>query len=414
MPTLPDESLSELPDVELLERSSFELDEGTTVEEPVQRGPVVGTKALGAVAVGLIVLAFAIISQPGVEESVDESATAQTTAPSTTTTTTPPPPSTDAAGRRLQPIPVFQGNLPEELPGVISGFDDRGSVLLIERSRPRPVESQLGAVPTDGNPTIQLGLLGGPVEGFDNELFILGSQVIVETDQALLRQTFDLRRLVPDGVGGVLVVEESGPVMIASLLPLGDRQNGTTGIGWRLPSAGLDVLGFWRDELLVHRAASTWLLSTDGGERPVAEGEVLTYDGRHLTRLECTAAAPGQCELIVGTPDDPEIHRVLLPTVVEQVPVEHWGPTVAVSPDGSQLALSAQNGGLPLPLLIDLTTGESRQLADGMNASSPVVWSPDGQWLAYLYTNDVMVWSLDADRSWRVAVNRDLQTLLWR
>ena len=57
---------------------------------------------------------------------------------------------------------------------------------------------------------------------------------------------------------------QSGPVMIAALLPLGDRQNGTTGIGWRLPSAGLEVLGFWRDELLVHRAASTWLLSTDG------------------------------------------------------------------------------------------------------------------------------------------------------
>ena len=95
MPTLPDESVTDEPEVELIEREPFETADSVTVEEPMQRGPVVGTKAMVAVSVGLIVLAFAVMTRPGPEDRITEEPAQTTVAPNTTAAPVPSDP--DAA-----------------------------------------------------------------------------------------------------------------------------------------------------------------------------------------------------------------------------------------------------------------------------------------------------------------------------
>ncbi len=226
---------------------------------------------------------------------------------------------------------------------------------------------------------------------------------------------------LPDGLPGVIdAVAETGSRIVIDRTTPGPTEvdDGSEpepdGVATGLPASGLVPLGPASDdgETVVHLAGRIWAVDADGGERLVAEGAPLSYDGVNLAWLDCPSLVG--CELVVGTLDRPDRWRQPLPDVLADQPIDDWASTVSVSPEGNRLALIYGNGALPQPMVIDLATGDRQLLADGVNLGSPVAWSPDGRWLAYLYTDDVMVWSFDDDRSWRVIVNRPLETVQWR
>jgi hypothetical protein len=311
------------------------------------------------------------------------------------------------------PIPPFDSNLPTELPGVISGIDPDGSVVVIDRAQPAPVESEIGLTLDFDSPQLLLGLLGRQPIGLDARIRIVGDELVVEDDAGEPGGSLALGQLAPDGLGGALLVEAMGANQRATLMPLVyDGTEPPDPLVWEIEGQGAEVLGVWEDQIVLHQANRVWLLDLEGRVSLVAEGEILSYDGRHLSRVVCPE--PGRCEIVVGDPSQPERYRVPVPATIGALPLYAWTGSVAVSPDGRKLGASVSYGVLSLPAVIDLETGEATSLADGMNRQAPVAWSPDSQWLAYAYTDDVMVWNVPGQRSWRIAVNRELQTLLWR
>jgi WD40 repeat protein len=241
---------------------------------------------------------------------------------------------------------------------------------------------------------------------------IRGDLLVVEADASLIADTFNLTRLAPETDGGVLVVESERGEYSATWNSLRPSGSVSEEITWSLPSSSVEVLGVWGEELLVQRANEIWLLNQDGGTRSVGGGQFLAFDGENLARLVCDEVSV--CSLAVGPPSDPDARTVELPEWLEAGPDDLWVPTVVISPDGDRLAMAGPNGGISSPLIVDLETGIATPLADGINRQAAMAWSPDGRWLAYVYTDDVMVWSLDEGRSWRVTVDRQLETLLWR
>jgi hypothetical protein len=309
-------------------------------------------------------------------------------------------------------VPTFESNLPENLPGVISGFDERGSLLVINRVRRGPDETTMGLEPEPDRPSTQLAVYGSDLVGFGADVLIRGELLVVEDDDTIIADTFNLSRLAPGQDGGVLVVENEPGSAAATWTPLGPGDGALGELEWALPSPSVEVVGVWGEELLVQRANRIWLLDQNGGTRSVGDGQILAFDGQHLARLVCDGI--NDCSLAVGAPDDPGARTLDLPDWLVSAPDSLWAPTVAISPDGTRLAMAGPNGGISSPLIVDLETGVTTPLADGINRQAAVAWSPDGRWLAYVYTDDVMVWSLDEGRSWRITVNRELQNLLWR
>lgn len=424
MTTLPDGSPRELPEVEIIEGSPFEPlpasddDDGPAEPRAVSRSPLIGGASLVVAAIALIVIALVVISRPGIEENAGAER-AQTTLGSTSTTAPPAEnAATDIAPRpdppARQPIPAFTGNVPSDLPGIITAFDARGSLIVIDRAETAPVEIELELAPTAGADLaaapgrVQVG--DGPLLGFETAL-AYSEGVLIMTDRRTGQpDAFDVKLLDPVGAE-VLVIERRGNEQLAGWFPEPDPESS---LAWRLPDAGVDVLGLWHDEglVVVHRAGQIWGVAPDGEQRPIADGHVVTYDRGLLVRLLCEDL--DDCELAAGPPGEPNRFRVALPEVLYDQPVDRWGSTVRVSPEGDRLALVYSDGALPLPMTIDLTVGISTSFADGVNEGSPVAWSPDGRWLAYVYTDDVMVWSFGDDHSWRIPINRELQTLQWR
>jgi Tol biopolymer transport system component len=90
-----------------------------------------------------------------------------------------------------------------------------------------------------------------------------------------------------------------------------------------------------------------------------------------------------------------------------------WVGPVAISPDGAKLVVWLGEGLISAPSVLDLDTGETTSLGDATNRQGSIAWSPDGQWLAYVFTDDLVVWSLPDDRSWRITLDRRLDSLMW-
>ena len=152
---------------------------------------------------------------------------------------------------------------------------------------------------------------------------------------------------------------------------------------WTLPTNGIEVLGTWEGSLVLHQAGQTWTLAPGPGPTAgagigtatepvpvlVAEGTVLAYDGRYLTRLACPT--PGACEIAVGPLDEPDRHVVPVPEMLAPLDHEAWTSSVAISSDGARMAVSARFGALSLPVVIDLDTGVAISRSDGMNHRAP-------------------------------------------
>ncbi len=363
-----------------------------------------------------IVVALAAISRPG--PPVEEPGP-QTTLPTPTTVAQPDPIGADDAVDTVVALPDFGDSLPADLPGLISGYDDRGSLVIIDRDAEGPTEHALGVNLTNTAPATVVMVDGAPPVGFVQELVFNGRQLEFRLSRDEPDPSIALTEIIPDASVDVLflyrgnsvtqVVSATAPASAASA-PDGAPDLLTADV-WEVPGHP-NVIGQWEGDLLVERAGSVWLLDPDGGTTDVADGQVLSYDGNHLARLDCDG--PTTCTIRVGSPIDPDRHAVPLPDELTLLGQDLWASSVAVAPDGDRLAMVVQRGGLSQPVIIDLETGAVEQLSEIIGHDAPLVWSPDGEWLAYRVLDDIKVWRLSAQRSWLVAVDRELQTLLWR
>jgi len=412
--TTASETSSELPDVELIERDDFELEPMST-DQAEEKRAAIDPRVLALVAVAAIMLAVAIMSRPGSGPSPQ--VPTQTTREVAPTTSAPAPdPALDSATsspRNTQPIPLFGTNAPPEIPGVLSAVDSAGSLVVIDRSKLRAKENRLDMVIVEADPAAMLAVTGAPAVKVARDLSISGTRIVVSHDDRFLEPSFELSDIAADPNGTALLVEYGGRGQTATLAPIGwDGTDESELIHWELEGQSLEVLGAWQDQLVVQRADRVWTLDASLQETFVADGEVLSYDGVHLVRLRCEQV--DACQIVVGSIDQPEARLVDLPETLRPLAQEAWTSSLAVSPDGTRLGASVRFGGLSLPVVVDLDSGESISLSDGMNHQAPVVWSPDGEWLAYAFTDDVMVWNLEAGRSWRIAVNREMVSLHWQ
>ncbi|MEM9134614.1 MAG: hypothetical protein AAGA59_14460 [Actinomycetota bacterium] len=363
-----------------------------------------------------IVVALTVISRPG--PPVEEPAP-QTTLPPPTTVAPSDSVGAGVAVDATRPMPLFGGNLPSDLPGVISGYDDDGSLVVIDREAEGPTEHVLGVSLTDTAPATVVMVDGAPPVGFVQELVFNGRQLEFRVSRDDPDPSIALTEIIPDASVDVLflyrgnnvtqVVSAMAPASAASA-PDGAPDLLSTEV-WDVPGHP-NVIGQWNGALVVERAGSVWLLDAAGTAVDVADGQVLSYDGKHLARLDCDG--PVACTIKVGPPDAPDRYAAPLPEELTPLGQDLWASSVAVSPEGDRLAVVVREGGLSQPMVIDLGTGEVQKLQEIIRHDSPLVWSPDGEWLAYRVLDDIKVWRLSAQRSWLIPVDRELQTLLWR
>jgi hypothetical protein len=423
MPTKP-ETVSQLPEVELIEREDLAVEipggggDGGPSEPPDQAGPAtswLGSRSVAVVSVVVILAALAVMSRPSDVPGLDEEPT-QTTAEVPDTSTTADPagiaPEQPAQPPVTQPIPLFDDNVPEDLPGVLTGIDTAGSLITVDRTDLRPREDRLGMELVETGPRASLAIPGAVALTTGRQLTLIGNRIEVSHADRFLEPTFWLTDMAAPEAGSAVLVDHLSSGQSVTLIPLDwDGSDEGALARWMLPSNGIEVLGAWEGELVIHRAGRVWALAPDGTTTPIAEGRVLAYDGRHLVRLRCPQ--PDTCQLLVGAPDAPDASVVDLPPTLAELHPDAWTGSLTVSPDGRRVATSARFGALSLPVVVDLTTGEATSRSDGMNDGSPVVWSPDGEWLAFAYSDDLIVWRAADQRSWRVPVNRELVHLSW-
>lgn len=430
---LPGDDEAQTAGIEFLgaEPSAYRLSSAEAVErEPAATASWARVAGLGAVFVVLV--AVAIMSRPGEQDPFDQLPADQQqailqrrvresgqTVPALTTAPTPAaaeasaPEADDsdgaaeveAARQELPPIAPLRPDLPEDLPGVVFGYGVDGSVIRIQRSLDAPAETPLELTRSDRERATALAV------GADFVVVGGGRLHHFDAGGAEELRSFEGGQLLPADGGQLVVVQRRSPAQTAELVSLRASAEEPEPVPtWSL-FADVDVLGAWRDHLLVTKVGAVWSLDLDNRPHPIAEGHVLDYDGRHLSTLRCTE--PSACRIQVGTPDQPTRRAIPVPEQLNRLPLEAWSSSVAVSPDGRRLAFSLDLGTVALPVWVDLETGEEHGLPDRMNHSSPLAWSPDGTWLAYAFLDDITLWSTETERSFRIVVDRQTNYLAW-
>lgn len=306
---------------------------------------------------------------------------------------------TDAEGGAvvLAPVPDLRADLSPDMPDLLYVYGDANSVVQIRRADDRPLELGLPAGNGPGAMTVsrsdELPLVLSP-DGL----------TAVLPDGTLESSPIEAERLLPADEGIVLVTEstQNREVIISSLL---DEGGGPIELGY-----DVDLLGAWQGRPLIHKAGSVWLLSADGGLESVTDGVPVSYDGRYLAMVRCNR--PDDCRIEVGPPDQPSLRSVPVPENFAGRAIESWTTSVSVSRDGSRLAVVDRRG-VSLPTWIDLDTGMDTTRSESVNHDSPVVWSPDGLWLAYAFGDDIIAWDTEANQSWRIFIDRPISHLAW-
>ncbi len=249
----------------------------------------------------------------------------------------------------------------------------------------------------------------------------LGTMLVSRSDELPLILTEDgLAAMLPEGrvetarteadtlrpadSGIVLITDDSQTreVIISSLLADGGEAL----------TLGYDVqlLGAWQGRPLIYKAGAVWLLDVNGNAELVTEGVLGGYDGHHLVMVRCNN--PQNCRIEVGPPNQPALRSVPVPENFANRSIESWTTSVAVSRDGTRLAVVDRRG-VSLPTWIDMDTGVDTTRSESVNHDSPVVWSPDGRWLAYAFGDDIIVWDTEGNQSWRIFVDRPISHLAW-
>lgn len=432
-PDAPVEFLEAEPSAYRLSETQSE-DKATFSTSPLARGLAIG-------AVGVVLIALAIMSRPGdedpfsqlptadqqqllerqaqaealLDEQLDEAGGADPESEDAAAVADgepgdeaeeDSPTATAAESESLaapRPIPELRADLPDDLPGVIFAYGPQDSVISIKRSEPQPLENPLGPG-TSRAPSGMVKTSPSEVGVFDGErLYSLRAEGGIDS------------RALPDGElypsdSGFLVVLEVDRAKSAFVL--GDPPSQTDEEPQGIPIGNdLAVLGGWGDRALVHQASKVWLIDRAGGAELVTDGVVLGYDNGFLAMIRCDG--PGSCRIEVGPPNQPSRRAVAMPENLTGRSVEVWAGTGAVSADGDRLALVDQRGAVQLPTWVDLVSGEDSTVSQSVDQGSPVAWSPDGRWLAYAIDDDILLWDTESGRDWRVSVARPLSHLAW-
>lgn len=180
-----------------------------------------------------------------------------------------------------------------------------------------------------------------------------------------------------DDFGGVVsLVEPDGSVRERVVLPSLTRPAVGTGAG-----------------LLVTTDAGTALVS-DGRVRPVlADATVVAADPDRVAHVTCDPAP--SCEVLIGSYDQPEQHRLLL--APGDVPGGYFGPGLGrFSPDGRWLALPVfTQSARGYITIVDTRTGErvGRPEGSARPFSSALAWSPDSEWLVLSSGDGIDAWN---------------------
>ncbi|MEM7341287.1 MAG: hypothetical protein AAF467_21710 [Actinomycetota bacterium] len=398
----------------LVTPSLAESEPETVTDTSVRSGGVIGPRMIGVASAAVFLLALSILTRPGSE--VPEVPVQTTAVPEQTTTSFLP--GVDDAGSVqtlpstvpvTQPIPLFEETSLPEIPGVIAGIGPDGGLVTIDRSTVRPTQDDAPSwlAPTD-DPATELFLADGTSLALGDEVWIEQTAIVGN------EESIEIESLFGAETGLILVVSRSLREQRAALYPFGPEVSAEPEPvqEWAVDTQSLKVWGWWRDRLVVTQAGQGWLMAANDSEhQSLNPGVPIAFNGDVVVQLRCDQ--PGECVIATQELADGTTTEVPVPETLAALAHDDWVPTAALSPNDRYIGGSARFGALSLPYVVDLVTGESFGLADGMNQEAPVSWSPDSQWLSYVYTDDVMVWSLEAGRSWRVQLNRPLATLTW-
>jgi hypothetical protein len=163
-----------------------------------------------------------------------------------------------------------------------------------------------------------------------------------------------------------------------------------------LPTLTVPAVGLG-DGLVVSTEEGTAVVS-DAGAQPIRdEGVVVAADAHRVAHVMCDQAR--SCEVVIGTMDDPDQHRLLL--APGDVPGGYFSSGLgAFSPDGRWLALPvftpAARGYLAI---MDTRTGERVGRPEGSDQpfTSALAWSPDSEWLVFAAGEGIDAWHAGTD-----------------
>lgn len=424
--------------VEFLETepSAFRLDRPTAeVSESLLSSSTSRLLALGAV--GVVLVALAIMSRPGSGDPFDQLPTARQqeilerrAQDQEDDGATPAPEESgvdDAAGEAADdkeptendgddvepataapppPIPRLRSDLPAEVSGSLFMTGTDGSLVSVAWAEMEIEEALL---------PIEIGVAEREVSA----LQLIGQEVIMLTEGQLLQLTDDgvessaaeITELLPTDGGLAVVAVGSGGMRTAFFLPADGREPPESVIE-RQVNQDLQPVGRWGDRLLAEKAGKIWLMDQDGpGGQVITDGQLLSFDGVHLVVLRCADLL--SCRIEVGPPDQPNRFVVPVPEVLQERNPSTWGRSATVSPDGQRLAIVDDVGAFTAPIAIDLLSGEVTVGTDIVNGDSPLAWSPEGRFLSYAFGDDLVLWDRENDDRYRIDIDRQIDLMLW-
>lgn len=431
------------PGVEFLETepSAFRLNEPTeAVSESLLSSSTSRILALGAV--GVVLVALAIMSRPGDQNAFDQLPTSDqqqilerrgladdpaedgsadevggsgtenvdgTGSDGAGSEADSGSASTDAASSTPPPPPIagLRSDLPETLTGTLHITGSDGSLVSVHWAEATIDELPLPDPDNAGTTAVHAMQLSG------QDLILAGDQTLFQlTGNGLQATSADLIELLPTDTGLTVVAPTNDGGREIFLVPPPGGPESVDTVALRDVPGDVVLIGRWNQRLLATKAGKVWLLDTDGTTgSAITDGQLLSFDGRYLVMLRCD----GQllCRLEAGPPDQPD--RVVLP-VPEQLTGRDptgWGASVTVAADGQRLALVDDIGAFSTTLSIDLDTGVVTEGTDIVNGDSPLAWSPDGQVLAYAFGDDLVLWDRSTDQRYRIDIDREIDLLLW-
>ncbi len=304
------------------------------------------------------------------------------------------------------PIPRLRSDLPAELDGVLYITGTDGSLVAVDWAKGEATETPFPAEVTIDDAEIPVLQLNG-VE----VIMAAGDSLLQVTPAGLESSPADIAELLPTNGGLAVVAAGEGGQRMAFLVPVPGREPPESVIE-RTLTGDLDPVGRWNDQLVVQKAGKTWLLDVQGdGGRLLTDGQLMSFDGQHLVTFACNG--PTECRIQVGTPDQPASVSVAVPENLVARDSSAWGPSATVSDDGRRLAIVDDTGAFSAPTVVDLTTEEVTVGTDIVNGNSPLMWSPDGRFLTYAFGDDLVLWDIDLDERYRIDIDRQIGRMLW-